>query len=759
MPITPTEKIWMNGELVAVGRRPDPRAHPHAALRHGRVRGHPRLRDRPTGPAVFRLTDHIERLFNSAQHHDDGHPVHGRRAREGREGHGARRPACRRATSGRSRTTATARWGSTRCRARSTCRSRAGRGAPTSATTRVSKGVRMKISSWTRHDHNTMPPRGEDHRQLRQLVAGQGRGAEGRLRRGDHAQPARARVASAPARTSSSARDGVLITPPLSAGALEGITQDSVTTIARDHGFEVRGRRPARAATCTSPTRCSCAAPRPRSSAVDSVDDRAIPCPGPMTAGHRRGVRSRPCAARSTATRTGVELCQLTVTAPDGRRRGRDLRHDAARRRPARGHLAHRRGQAAHRRAARLARRATTSRRGWPGANPKDDEFFRRAPDRAAARPRRRSSRSARPGASRARSTPTTRCATSWRPRRRHGVHRRQGVGLPRARGAAAPRSTRARRWSPTRSSSCAARAATCSSTPSTSSTATSATPSSRCGCSRPRRPRARRTWCCATPTAARCRTRSSASSREVVDLPRRRRRHRGAPPRRRRHRRGQRARRRAGRRDARCRARSTATASAPATATSPTIIPNLTLKMGIETIPADRLERLTPVAHHVAELVNMPLNPQAAYVGHSAFAHKAGLHMSAIAKRPDAYEHCRPTSVGNGTRFVVSELGGQVDARAEGEGARPRARRSAARRGGRAAQAARARGLPLRGRRRLARAAHAARDRVGARLVPGRVVPGDHRRPHRHRDAHRRDRRDGHDRGHGQGATSTASA
>ncbi len=89
-------------------------------------------------------------------------------------------------------------------------------------------------------------------------------------------------------------------------------------------------------------------------------------------------------------------------------------------------------------------------------------------------------------------------------------------------------------------------------------------------------------------------------------------------------------------------------------------IIPNLTLKMGIETIPADRMQRLTPVAHHVAELVNMPLNPQAAYVGHSAFAHKAGLHMSAIAKRPDAYEHLSPDTVGNGTRFVVSELAGK---------------------------------------------------------------------------------------------------
>ena len=90
------------------------------------------------------------------------------------------------------------------------------------------------------------------------------------------------------------------------------------------------------------------------------------------------------------------------------------------------------------------------------------------------------------------------------------------------------------------------------------------------------------------------------------------------------------------------------------------TIIPNLALKMGIDTIPADRLDRLTPVAHHVAELVNMALNPQAPYVGESAFAHKAGLHVSAIAKRADAYEHVAPDAVGNGTRFVVSELAGK---------------------------------------------------------------------------------------------------
>jgi 2-isopropylmalate synthase len=90
------------------------------------------------------------------------------------------------------------------------------------------------------------------------------------------------------------------------------------------------------------------------------------------------------------------------------------------------------------------------------------------------------------------------------------------------------------------------------------------------------------------------------------------------------------------------------------------TIIPNLTLKMGVETLPPGRLERLTSVSHHVAELVNRPLNNQAPYVGSSAFAHKAGLHVSAIAKAKDAYEHVDPELVGNGTRFVVSELAGR---------------------------------------------------------------------------------------------------
>ena len=88
--------------------------------------------------------------------------------------------------------------------------------------------------------------------------------------------------------------------------------------------------------------------------------------------------------------------------------------------------------------------------------------------------------------------------------------------------------------------------------------------------------------------------------------------------------------------------------------------IPNLSLKLNVRTIPADRLERITPVSHHIAELVNIAPNPQQPYVGAAAFAHKAGLHTSAIARRRDAYEHIPPDSVGNGTRFVVSEMAGR---------------------------------------------------------------------------------------------------
>ncbi len=91
------------------------------------------------------------------------------------------------------------------------------------------------------------------------------------------------------------------------------------------------------------------------------------------------------------------------------------------------------------------------------------------------------------------------------------------------------------------------------------------------------------------------------------------------------------------------------------------TVIPNLQLKLGMQCLPEGRIERLTAVSNHVAEVLNRPLNPQAPYVGSSAFAHKAGLHVSAIKRARDAYEHVDPGLVGNGTRFVVSEMAGRA--------------------------------------------------------------------------------------------------
>jgi len=100
-------------------------------------------------------------------------------------------------------------------------------------------------------------------------------------------------------------------------------------------------------------------------------------------------------------------------------------------------------------------------------------------------------------------------------------------------------------------------------------------------------------------------------------------------------------------------------------------VIPNLALKMGYETIPADHLPHLTRVSHHLSEIVNLTLDPHLPYVGASAFTHKAGLHTSALARRSDAYEHLDPDTVGNTTRVVVSELAGRstVLAKAEAQG------------------------------------------------------------------------------------------
>ena len=91
------------------------------------------------------------------------------------------------------------------------------------------------------------------------------------------------------------------------------------------------------------------------------------------------------------------------------------------------------------------------------------------------------------------------------------------------------------------------------------------------------------------------------------------------------------------------------------------TVIADLELKMGMPTAAGSALKQLTAVAHCIAEVTGVPVPAHHPYSGRSAFAHKGGLHASAIARFPQAYEHADPQRVGNSPRMVVSELAGKA--------------------------------------------------------------------------------------------------
>ncbi|MEQ1532584.1 MAG: citramalate synthase [Sideroxydans sp.] len=90
------------------------------------------------------------------------------------------------------------------------------------------------------------------------------------------------------------------------------------------------------------------------------------------------------------------------------------------------------------------------------------------------------------------------------------------------------------------------------------------------------------------------------------------------------------------------------------------TIIPNLQLKMGRQAVSPEQLREITSLSHYVAEVVNLKHYNHAPYIGHSAFAHKGGIHVAAILKAADTYQHIDPALVGNEMRSVVSELSGR---------------------------------------------------------------------------------------------------
>ncbi len=275
MPIETTPKIWMNGELVDWDK-----AQVHVlthTLHYGTgVFEGIRAYATPDGPAIFRLTDHIKRLFNSA--HIMGMDI----------------PytvdeliAATKAT--------VASTGLDACYIRPLayygygemglntlpCKTDVAIACWPWAPFLGHDAIRMKVSSWTRHDHNTMPPAAKTvgnyvNSSLAKVEA---------LKAGyDEAVmlSPNGLIAECTGENIFAVRNGIIITPPLSAGALEGITQSSVMTIARDLGMDIRVDNLARSDLYIAEEMFVCGTAAEISS-VKSVDDREIPSPGPMT--------------------------------------------------------------------------------------------------------------------------------------------------------------------------------------------------------------------------------------------------------------------------------------------------------------------------------------------------------------------------------------------------------------------------------------------------------------------------------------------
>ncbi|QXD14182.1 citramalate synthase [Rhodocaloribacter litoris] len=93
-------------------------------------------------------------------------------------------------------------------------------------------------------------------------------------------------------------------------------------------------------------------------------------------------------------------------------------------------------------------------------------------------------------------------------------------------------------------------------------------------------------------------------------------------------------------------------------------VIPGLQLKLGYDCVAPAQLRGLTELAHFVQEVANLDPVDRAPYVGRSAFAHKGGVHVSAVMKEPRAYEHLEPETIGNRRRVLVSDLSGRSNVR-----------------------------------------------------------------------------------------------
>ena len=279
MPITPTPKIWMNGELVDWA---DAKIHVLTHTLHYGMGVFEGIRAYETadGPAIFRLTEHIERLHRSARILGMPMPysveelIDATKATVASTGldscyirpiayYGYGEMGLNTLPCSVDVSIACWPWGAY-----------LGEDA-------VEKGIKLKTSSWTRHDHNTMPPAAKTtgnyvNSSLAKVEA---------LRAGyDEAVmlAPNGLIAECSGENLFVARHGKLLTPPLSAGALEGITQNTVMTTAHDLGFEAVTDNLARSDLYIA-DEAFVVGTAAEVSSVNSVDDRAIPCPGPMT--------------------------------------------------------------------------------------------------------------------------------------------------------------------------------------------------------------------------------------------------------------------------------------------------------------------------------------------------------------------------------------------------------------------------------------------------------------------------------------------
>lgn len=279
MPITPTSKIWMNGELVDWD---DAKIHVLTHSLHYGMGVFEGIRAYETadGPGIFRLTEHIERLFNSAKimgmdipySVDDLVDATKAVVRECGLPSAYIRPIAYYGYGEMGLNTlpcsvdvsiACWPWGAY-----------LGDDA-------VTKGVRMKISTWLRHDHNAMPPASKTtgnyvNSSLAKVEALKAGYDEGIMLNGQGL------VSECTGENIFISRGGMLLTPPGSAGALEGLTQNTVMAIADDLDIEcvVTDLTRSDLYICDEMFVCGTAA---EVSAVNSVDDRTIPCPGEFT--------------------------------------------------------------------------------------------------------------------------------------------------------------------------------------------------------------------------------------------------------------------------------------------------------------------------------------------------------------------------------------------------------------------------------------------------------------------------------------------